>query len=64
MWEYGIQGGAFVTISQIELGLIAGWMHSEWDLEFKNGGSFGPDSIALDLEQEGVFVGFSIGGVL
>lgn len=64
VWEYGIQGGAFVTFSRAQVGFLVGWMHSEWDLEFDNSGVLGPDSLDLELVHEGVFFGLSIGGAL
>jgi hypothetical protein len=64
VWEYGIQGGVFLTVSKTQLGLIGGWIHSEWDLEFPNGGSLGPNSINLDVTHEGTFIGLAFGGSL
>lgn len=62
VWEYGIQAGAFLTISRTQLGLIAGWVHSEWNLEFDNVGPLGPDAYELDLENEGAYIGLAFGG--
>lgn len=64
VWEYGLQAGAFVTFSRFQVGFLAGWMHSEWDLEFDNSGSLGPDALDLDLTHEGMYYGLSIGGAL
>jgi len=64
VWEYGLQGGAFVTFSRAQIGFIAGWMHSEWDLEFDNSGSLGPDALDLELTHEGLYFGLSIGAAL
>ena len=64
VWEYGIQGGVFLTVNKFQFGVVGGWVHSEWELDFDNGGSIGPDSIGLELTQEGPFIGLSIGGVM
>lgn len=65
VWEYGIQGGAFVTFSRVQVGFLVGWMHSEWDLEFDTSGSLlGPDALDLEVVHEGFFYGLSIGGRL
>jgi|GEM_PF-5139346 len=64
VWEYGIQGGIFLTITQFQVGIIGGWIHSEWDLDFDNGGSIGPDAINVELTHEGTFIGLAIGGVM
>lgn len=64
VWEYGIQAGAFLTVNRFQVGVVGGWAHSEWSLDFDNGGSSGNNSIGLDLTQEGPFIGLAIGGVM
>jgi len=53
-WEYGVSVGAFVSLGgSLQLGLLGGWIHGEYDLDF--------DNVNVQLEQEGFFIGASIG---
>lgn len=63
-WEYGIMAGAFLTLANsLQLGVHAGWMHGEWDLDFdsRDDGVDVLDDVSTDLEHEGLFVGLSVG---
>ena len=63
-WEYGISGGAFATLgNSLQLGLLGGWIHSEYDLDFDQNDNFaGPvDDVQVDIDMEGFFIGASVG---
>jgi hypothetical protein len=66
-WEYGISAGAFASLGgSFQLGLIGGWLHGEYDLDFDEDDNFpGPvSSVNVDLEHEGFFIGISVGSRL
>jgi len=66
-WEYGFSAGAFVSFGgSLQLGLIGGWLHGEYDLDFNDNDNFTGviDSANAQLEHEGFFIGASIGARL
>ncbi len=63
-WEYGIEAGAYVTFSSLQIGAHAGWMESGFDLEFDDESEFegAPlDNVELEIRQSGPYVGVSLG---
>ena len=66
-WEYGVSAGAYVSLGgSLQLGLLGGWLHGEYDLDFKANDNFTGviDSANVQLVQEGFFIGVSIGARL
>lgn len=63
-WEYGVSAGAFASLgSSLQLGIIGGWIHGEYDLDFKHDENFAlpVNNVNVTLTQEGLFIGASIG---
>ncbi len=63
-WEYGFIAGAFVSVGgTFQLGLIGGWLHGEYDLDFDDNEHFSGavDNVNVDLIHEGLFIGLSLG---
>jgi len=63
-WEYGVEAGAYVTLSRLQLGVQAGWLCSGFDLEFDDEGEFNGAPIEdaqLEIRTSGPYVGLSIG---
>lgn len=63
-WEYGIGAGAFASLGgSAQLGVIGGWLHGEYDLDFDENDNFSGfvNNVDVELTQEGFFIGISIG---
>lgn len=65
-WEYGIEAGAYVTISRsFQVGVHGGWMKSGFDVEFDDESEFNGapvDDVKLKIRNQGPYIGASIGG--
>jgi len=57
-WEYGAEAGAYFTFGNLQLGIHAGWLHNEFNLDFEEGLLNG---LETDIETEGVYIGASVG---
>ena len=63
-WEYGGEVGLYATFDSIQLGVQGGWMRNEIDLNFDDNSQFGGaavDNVSLDIRNEGIYVGASVG---
>lgn len=63
-WEYGIMAGGYFTFgNSFQLGVHGGWIHSEYNLDFGEDERFEDlvEEVEVELENEGLFFGVSIG---
>ena len=63
-WEYGGEVGLYATFNSFQLGVQGGWMRNEVDLNFDDSNQFGGnalDNVSLDIRNEGIYVGASVG---
>jgi hypothetical protein len=64
-WEYGVSAGAFASLGEsLQLGVIGGWLHGRYDLDFDDDSNDFPapvDNVNAKLTEEGFFIGASIG---